>query len=189
MDHVHQVSDRVVLVALRVIAHRVAIAGIEETNVWRRVRPWTVIVGWLNGGIERGASLAQVFAASRDRQTIKSVVRIISRRLDALVAEENNVLNIGCVTNARDVSDRIVLVEEFLNRPLVSCESIWPRGRERAQLESFAIVVVSDLHLIAVRDAEALAAFVVLDTDHGADVRSQRIEQARGRCRLANPDV
>jgi hypothetical protein len=64
-------------------------------------------------------------------EAVERVVRVVAGGLDALVLEEDDVLRVGSVSDARDVARRIVEVGEVLDDLLILREGGRSRGDER----------------------------------------------------------
>ena len=65
----------------------------------------------------------EMLAARGRDQPVERIVGVVGRRLDALVGEEHDVLDVGVVADAGDVADRIVEIAQVLHGPRVRGET------------------------------------------------------------------
>ena len=103
MLHLEEVTNSIVQVSLNICAHRVAITGMRESNVWcvvMRVR-------------YRFIPLPQMLASSGFDQPVYGVVSVVSTRLDAFILKVDDLL--GFIADMGDVAGRIVGVVQVLH--------------------------------------------------------------------------
>src|SRR2546425_6074451 len=107
MDHFQDVAYRVVLVALSVVAHRVAVTGM------RQIHPERIIVvrlpGWVRPSV---GTLTEMFTSSRGDEPVDRVVGVLSAGLYSAVLEVDGLLRV--IANCGDVADRIEGVAQIL---------------------------------------------------------------------------
>ena len=157
MDELHEVADRVVLVLLGVGPHRLAVARQQEADA----REVVVGRGCRRQGLS-GPVLPEVFATAGLNQPVDGVVGVVGAGFDALVAEEDDVLDVGVVLNVRDVASWIVGIGQVLHHAFVRREA--PPGRGQVdQAEGGWIVGVARRCVVAVLDKHSLAFGVVVD--------------------------
>src|SRR6516225_3011279 len=130
MQHGKQVADGVVIVLFEVRPHGVAVIGLWEVGAER------VILRGLLGGGKSASALPEMFSAGGAEEAVSGVIGVIGRGIDALILEENNILNVRIVAGAGDVASRIVSVTEILHHSLISGEG----GRASSENADQALV-------------------------------------------------
>src|SRR5262249_55987324 len=156
MQDLKEVAYCIVVVALGISSHRVAVVGVRQVDTRRVGR-----TGWLWSG----AYLAEMLAAGRFFQTVDRVVDIVVARLDPLVTKEHDVLNVGVVLDMSYVANRVVGVRQVLHDALAGREPPSSR-REASQSEGLSVVFVLGLDVVAVLDQDPLPPAVVPDVYH-----------------------
>jgi hypothetical protein len=183
VGHGLQVAGGIVGVGLHVGAHGGSVPGLGKAGAEG------IVIGDLLRRAEDATVLTEVLAAGGAEQAIQWVVGVVAGGIDPLVVEVDDVLCVGGVAYASDVAHWIVVIGEILNGLLIGREGAWTVRGESGQAEGLRIVrVVGDSlvggGLIAKGNVDALAAFVVVDSEDGVKAGGRGIEQLAGRSRL-----